>query len=61
MWPNFAWSCSPCSGGRLRELAQPLLANLSLPLERHEWEYGLGPAAALLLLAGAARVAGGAG
>jgi hypothetical protein len=39
------------------ELAQPLLANLSLPLERHEWEYGLGPAAALLLLAGAARVA----
>lgn len=39
------------------ELAQPLLANLGLPLERHEWEYGLGPAAALLLLAGAARVA----
>jgi hypothetical protein len=41
------------------ELAQPLLANLSLPLERHEWEYGLGPAAALLLLAGAARAAKG--
>lgn len=39
------------------ELAQPLLANLSLPLERHEWEYGLGPAAAVLLLAGAGRVA----
>jgi hypothetical protein len=38
------------------ELAQSLLANLSLPLERHEWEYGLGPAAALLLLAGATRV-----
>ncbi len=36
------------------EFAQPLLANLSLPLERHEWEYGLGPAAALVLLAGAA-------
>jgi hypothetical protein len=42
------------------ELAQPLLANLSLPLERHEWEYGLGPAAALLLLAGTVRLAKGA-
>jgi hypothetical protein len=40
------------------ELAQPLL-NLNLPLDRHEWEYGLGPAAALLLLAGAVRVAKG--
>ena len=39
------------------EHAQSLLANVSLPLERHEWEYGLGPAAALLLLAGAVRVA----
>jgi len=34
--------------------AQSLLTNLELPLERHEWEYGVGPAAALLLLAGAA-------
>ncbi len=34
--------------------APPLLSNLGLPLERHEWEYGLGPAAALLLIAGAA-------
>lgn len=42
------------------ELAPPLLANLGLPLQRHEWEYGLGPAAALLLLAGAVRVAKGA-
>ena len=41
------------------ELAQPLLANLTVPLERHEWEYGLGPAAALLLMAGAVRVAKG--
>ena len=31
--------------------AQPLLANLDLPLEQHEWEYGMGPAAALLLIA----------
>jgi hypothetical protein len=34
--------------------APPLLSNLGLPLERHEWEYGLGPAAAVLLVAGAA-------
>jgi hypothetical protein len=38
------------------ELAQPLLS-VNLPLDRHEWEYGLGPAAALLLMAGAVRVA----
>jgi len=36
--------------------AQPLLANMDLPLEQHEWEYGLGPAAALLLLAALASV-----
>jgi len=42
------------------ELAQPLLANITVPLERHEWEYGLGPAAALLLLAGTVHVAKGA-
>ena len=42
------------------ELAQSLLANLTVPLERHEWEYGLGPAAAMLLLAGAVRAAQGA-
>jgi hypothetical protein len=41
------------------ELAQQLLANLTVPLERHEWEYGLGPAAALLLVAGALRAAKG--
>jgi len=40
------------------ELARPLLS-VNLPLDRHEWEYGLGPAAALLLLAGAVRVAKG--
>lgn len=33
--------------------APPLLSNLGIALERHEWEYGLGPAAALLLVAGA--------
>lgn len=37
--------------------APPLLTNLGLPLERHEWEYGLGPAAAMLLIAGAATLA----
>lgn len=36
--------------------AQPLLSNMDLPLEQHEWEYGLGPAAALLLLAALASV-----
>jgi hypothetical protein len=34
-----------------------LLVNVTVPLERHEWEYGVGPAAALLLLAGAASFA----
>lgn len=37
--------------------AQGLLVNVTVPLERHEWEYGAGPAAALLLLAGAAALA----
>jgi len=37
------------------DAAAPLLANTQFALERHEWDYGLGPAAALLILAGAVR------
>jgi hypothetical protein len=62
--PGFA-SLADALGMLLRSLfwrppdaaAAPLLVNSAIPLERHEWEYGVGPVAALLLLAGAASCA----